>query len=187
MVIWITGLSGAGKTTIGEIVYEKLKIKYPNTVFLDGDLFREVLGRSGYSSHERLEVAKKVSNLCKFLDNQDINVVCCTIGLYKEIHRLNRESLNDYYEIYIDVEFEELVRRDKKGLYSGAIKGVVENVVGVDLPFDMPQNPHLIIDNTKLDKLEEKTNKILNLIEDTKEVQTNGCVQVCITAERQWG
>lgn len=162
MVIWITGLAGAGKTTIAEKVYKKLKKESSNTVLLDGDVFRNVFGENGYSRHERFKLAQKISNLCSFLSNQGINVVCATIGLFKEIHQLNRTQIKDYIEVYIDVSMEELIRRDKKGLYSGAISGEIKNVVGVDIEYDIPKKPELIIKNNKFEGLDIKIELILN-------------------------
>lgn len=164
-VIWITGLSGSGKTTIGKEVYKTLKQKYSNTVFLDGDGFREVLGNDlGHSPKDRLENAKRIHRMCKFLFSQDINVICATMSLYKEVHELNRKEIKNYFEIFVECDAKELIRRNQKGLYSQAVKGERNDVVGVNLPYDKPQNCELVIDNSKKIDLNIKAKEILNLI-----------------------
>jgi adenylylsulfate kinase-like enzyme len=81
------------------------------------------------------------------MDRQGINVVCCTMSLFDEIHRRNREVFSEYFEVFLDVSMETLRRRDNKNLYGPASRGEVRNVIGVDLPFDPPRAPHLAIDN----------------------------------------
>jgi len=164
-LIWITGLAGSGKTTIGNEVFKKMKEKYINTVFLDGDSFREILGNDlGHNQTDRLNNALRISRMCKFLINQNINVICATISLFKEIHQFNRTNFRNYFEVFIEVDKDELLKRDQKGIYSKALKGEIENVVGVDLPFDKPDNADLTINNTKADKLVQKAEQILKLI-----------------------
>lgn len=164
-LIWITGLAGSGKTTLGKEVYRNLKVKYVNTLFLDGDSFREILGSDlGHNQADRLINAMVISRMCKFLINQNINVICATMSLFKEIHQFNRENIKNYYEIFLEVDRDELIKRDQKGIYSKALKGEIENVVGVDLPFDMPENPDLILNNSKADQLGKKSGLIINLI-----------------------
>jgi len=164
-LIWITGLSGSGKTTIGNALYLKLKQNYKNVVFLDGDSFREILGNDlGHNPKDRLENAYRIHRMCKFLVSQNIHVVCATMSLYKEIHELNRSEMRNYLEIFIECEIDELIRRDQKGLYTQAIKGKQTNVVGVNLSFDKPQNSELTIDNTQQNALQEKVQKILDLL-----------------------
>ena len=164
MVIWITGLSGTGKTTIGSAIFEKVKEKHINTIFLDGDIIRDLLGNYGYEKKDRLELAKKISNLCFEMDKQGINIVCSTISLFKEIHELNRLRFKKYYEIFIEVDFEELKRRDQKGIYTAALSGKMKNVVGIDIRYDVPKNPDLVIDNTKIEDLNNNIQKIIELI-----------------------
>ena len=124
-VYWITGLSGAGKTTIGKIVYEELKKKYPNTVFLDGDTLREVFGGVfGYEEEDRRRCAMCYARLCAMLEKQDINVVCCTISMFHSVREWNREHIHNYREIYVKVSMEELVRRNQKGLYSASMEAL---------------------------------------------------------------
>ena len=166
-LIWITGLSGSGKTTIGKKVYDKLKENYINTVFLDGDNFREILGNDlGHTPKDRLENAKRIHRMCKFLVSQKINVVCATMSLYKEVHKLNRDSIENYFEVFIECDIDELIRRDQKGLYTKAVKGDIQNVVGVNLPYDKPKSCKLIINNSTQSNLEEKVQEILNLIKE---------------------
>ena len=165
-LIWITGLSGAGKTTIGSEVFKLLKNKYNNTVFLDGDVIRDILGNDlGHDIEDRKKNAVRISKMCEFLTKQNINVVCATMSLFKEIHDLNKLNIKYYYEIYIDVNIEELVKRDSKGLYAKALKGEIKDVIGIDLPYDKPTNPYMIINNEDLEiSIEQKALNIINKV-----------------------
>lgn len=163
-LIWITGLSGSGKSTIAKAVYEDLKNRYPNTVLLDGDDFRDVIGkRDAYSAKDRLQIALQISNFCKLLVNQGINVVCATISLFKEAQQANRQNVDKYYEIMVHCEMDELIRRDKKEIYSKALKGEMKNVVGVNMEFDKPENCDLTVNNTNQDALQDNILEILKL------------------------
>ena len=165
-LIWITGLSGAGKTTIGSEVFKLLKSKYNNTVFLDGDVIRDILGNDlGHDIEDRKKNAIRISKMCEFLTKQNINVVCSTMSLFKEIHDLNKLNIKYYYEIYIDVNIEELVKRDSKGLYAKALKGEIKDVIGIDLPYDKPENPCMVINNVDLEiSIEQKALNIINKV-----------------------
>ena len=169
MLIWITGLAGAGKTTIATALYERLKRRYNNLVLLDGDDFREMMGQDvGYDLDSRKIMARRMSRLCRYLVNQGVYVICATISMHKEIHEFNRSAVKDYYEILVDVSMENLVAQDKKRLYSRALKHEIYDVVGVDLPFDRPVHPDLVIDNNVHDDLNGKVQKILEIIREEK-------------------
>ena len=164
MVVWITGLSGSGKTTIGKSIYEYLKQNDNNTVFLDGDIIRKALDNNyGYSLSDRLKGAKQVSGLCKMLDAEDINVVCSTMSLFDEIQKSNRKEISKYIEVFLDVDIEILKKRDSKSLYSKT----TENVVGIDLQYDIPKVPELYLDNSSMNKLDDNIKKIIECIEQS--------------------
>jgi adenylylsulfate kinase len=152
MVIWIVGLSGAGKTTIGKAVYEKWRQKTPNTVLLDGDQLRQVFAhdnqKTDYSIEGRRVNAQRAIGLCQLLDSQGINVVCCLLSIFEDHRQHNRNTLSAYFEVFVDVPMAELIALDDKGLYQSALKGETHNVVGVDIPFERPQNPDLVIENS---------------------------------------
>ncbi|NOR57514.1 MAG: adenylyl-sulfate kinase, partial [Sulfurimonas sp.] len=173
MVIWITGLSGSGKTTIGKLVYEYVKQKNNNTVFLDGDVIRKALDNNyGYTLEDRLKGAKQVSGLCKMLDKEGINVVCSTMSLFKEIQDSNRKEIDKYIEVFLDVDIKILKERDSKKLYSS----VKENVVGIDLSYYAPVNPELCLDNSGFDNLDNNVDKIINYfneLENKEQDKTN--------------
>ncbi|MBZ7935530.1 adenylyl-sulfate kinase [Campylobacter sp. B0100352/1] len=160
-VIWLTGLAGSGKSCIAEELCRKLREKLNNIIYLDGDELRDLLGHYGYEKEGRIEVSLKRSNFAHFLSSQGMVVIVSTISMWDEIYTYNRKRLKNYFEIYIKCDFEELKKRDKKGLYSGALKGDIKNVVGVDIDFDEP-HPDLIVDNSKLDNLEKKVAIILD-------------------------
>lgn len=163
MVIWITGLSGAGKTTIGSMVYQEIRKEYPNVVFLDGDNLRDILESRGYTYKQRFEQAKKISSLCKMLESQGIHVVCATMSLFHEIHKLNRERFEEYYEIYLKTDIDILIARDTKGIYKKALAKEIESVVGIDIPYEEPKDPHLVIDN-QFENTNDNINKIIKTI-----------------------
>jgi adenylylsulfate kinase len=146
-VIWITGLPGSGKTTIGSEVVAQLRVRTPAVVMVDGDMVREVMGDLGYGMADRLENARRISRLCQLLSRQGLHVVCSTVSLFRERHDWNRANLPRYLEVLVQVRWETLVARDKKGLYSGAAAGTATDVLGVDQQVEMPAAPDLVIDN----------------------------------------
>lgn len=149
---WVTGLSGAGKTTIGQLLYKELKQKYPNTVIFDGDALRQAFGNDlGYSKEERFQCAMRYSRLCKLLVEQGMHVVCCTISMFDDVRQWNRTNISNYSEIYIEVPIEVLKERNQKGLYSNVHDGHTQNVVGMDLELELPKNPdiHFLNDGSK--------------------------------------
>lgn len=152
MIIWLTGLSGSGKTTIGRQVLRQWKDKNTNVVFVDGDEVRALLdlhqGDDRYTLAGRRVVADKIHNLCAWLDQQDVNVVCCTISLFEDLHLKNRQIFSDYFEVFLSVPMDELYRRDNKNLYAPALRGELKNVIGVDIPYNPPTDPHMTIDNS---------------------------------------
>lgn len=141
---WLTGLSGAGKTTIGRLWYKKLRQSGVTAVFLDGDELRQVFGGSlGYSLEDRQKMAMNYARLCALLSKQGLTVVCCTISMFDSVRAWNRENIPGYVEVYIEASMETLRRRDQKGLYSTG----KQNVAGVDFQVELPKAPDLILDN----------------------------------------
>lgn len=147
-VFWITGLSGAGKTTVGRQLWRRLHTSGRAAVFLDGDAMREVIAEDlYYSAHDRHRSAMRNARMCKVLSEQGLDVVCATISLFHDVQRWNRANIRDYCEILLRVPIEELVHRDPKGLYAEARGGVATNVVGLTIPAEEPEQPDLVINN----------------------------------------
>ena len=152
-VYFFTGLAGAGKTTIGGLFYRRLKERSPEAVLLDGDQLRgasghctpdgKVLLEDRYTTEARKSGAFGTFQHARELANQGKEVVVCSIALYKEVRQWNRENIERYKEVYIKVTRETLYRRDQKKLYSSGTK----NVVGVDLPWDEPETPDVVVEN----------------------------------------
>ncbi len=153
MVIWIVGLSGAGKTTIARLLLKKLKKKYSNLVHLDGDIIRKIYNdKLGYSSKDRNINAERLSKMTKFLSDQKIHVVGSVLSNFPKWQAWNKKNIKNYYQVYLKVSLKELIKRDKKNIYKKALKGTKKNVVGVDIKFKEPLNSNLIIDNEKYTK-----------------------------------
>lgn len=152
MVIWCIGLSGSGKTTLGREIARQLRARQPNTVLLDGDELREVFahGRDAeaYTVEGRRVNAERIVALCKLLDSQGINVVCCILSIFPEMRDENRRRFSRYFEIFLDAPLHVLEARDVKGLYSSARQGKTRNVVGIDIPFERPTRSDMVIDSS---------------------------------------
>lgn len=158
-VYFFTGLAGAGKTTIGGLFYQRLKEQKPNVFLADGDQTRSIFGRSGYSTEARLDAARRGFRLWRELAEQGIDVVVCSIAMYREIQQWNRENIENYKEIYIRVTRETLYRRDQKQLYSSGRK----EVVGVDLPYDEPQDADVVVQNDGQETPEEIVTRLRDM------------------------
>ena len=143
-VFWITGLSGAGKTTIGKALYDQLLIDNKNLVILDGDVLKHIVNVEGYSFDARLKKATSYSRLTKALADQGVNVIICTISMFDEVRNWNRENIQNYVEVFLDVDMSVLYYRNQKGLYSNLSDN---NVAGVNVEVQLPQNPDIVINN----------------------------------------
>ncbi len=149
MVIWFIGLSGSGKTTLASKLFKETKKIHTNTVFLDGDILRDVWADDlSYTIEGRERNAKRISNLCKLLDQQGFHVIASVLSIFPEWQQWNREKFSSYFEIFLDVPMEVLIERDTKNLYKQALAGEIENVVGVQIPFPRPSNPDLVLSET---------------------------------------
>ena len=143
-VYWLTGLSGAGKTTIGRLWHEELRRSGVPAVFLDGDELRQVFGDDlGFTEADRRKSAMRNARLCALLSRQGLTVVCCTISMFDAVREWNRANIPGYYEVYLEASMDTLRRRDQKGLYSQN----ADNVAGVGLQVELPEAPDLVLDN----------------------------------------
>lgn len=146
---WLTGLAGAGKTTIALGFHDRLKKSGRPAIFLDGDMLREILGDLSLSHRpqDRLRLALMYGRLCRHLTSQDIDVVCATISMFDEVYRWNRENISGYTEIYINTPLDVLIARDKNKIYSRALAGEIHDVVGIDIPLVEPPHPDMVVAN----------------------------------------
>lgn len=144
---FFTGLAGAGKSTLGGLFYERLKQRKPNAVLIDGHIARENAVASGaiqrdYSNAARLAGARGMFANCKALTEQGTDVVCCSMSLFDEIRNWNRANIENYKEIYIRADMD-VLRQRRNNLYSGK----EHQVVGIDLPWEEPKTPDVVIYN----------------------------------------
>lgn len=163
-VIWLCGLAGSGKSTLAMALNERLRAKFDNVIYLDGDESREIFGHFSYDKNGRVDMAIKRSKLANFLSKQGQIVIVSTISLFNEVYEFNRATLQNYFEVFVECEFDELKRRDQKGLYTKALSGKIANVVGVDIAYDAPC-PNFTINNTKTIDLDKKSALILSEFE----------------------
>ena len=146
MIVWLIGLSGAGKTTIGRQVWQQWRKHDPATVFLDGDILRDVWGdRLGHDVEGRALNAHRISHLCRVLDEQAINAVAAVLSIFPEWQAWNRQTFSSYYEVFLDLPMDVLRARDPKGIYAAHDRGEMPLVVGCDLEFPVPPGPDLVL------------------------------------------
>ena len=147
------GLSGAGKTAIGAALHRQLKMDNAATVLIDGDEIRRIFGNDqnagDYSVEGRRRNAQRIRELCAWLDREGVDVVCCILSIFAEHQAENRTLFSDYFEVFVNADFDALVERNPKNLYRLAMDGKEKNVVGVDIEFVPPANPDFVIDNNE--------------------------------------
>lgn len=149
-VLWFTGLSGAGKSTIAEQVCERLAQRGVAVEYLDGDEIRRVFPATGFTREERDAHIKRVGFLASRLEHHGLVVVASLVSPYESSRQFVRELCRNFLEIHVATPLEECERRDPKGLYKRVREGAVQNFTGVSDPYEAPVNPELRLDTTAL-------------------------------------
>ena len=145
-IIWFTGLSGAGKSTIANIVDQKLFAMSHHTMLLDGDNVRHGLNRDlGFTEADRVENIRRVGEVAKLMLDGGLIVICSFISPYRAERDMIRGLVGDgeFLEVFVDTPIDECERRDPKGLYSKAKSGKIKNFTGVDAPYEAPTAPEI--------------------------------------------
>jgi adenylylsulfate kinase len=160
--IWLTGMSGAGKTTIAEEI--KSREAFGSIVIIDGDELRQGINSNlGFSDKDRNENVFRASHICKILNDNGIDVMACIMSPTEEQRRIAELVIGKekFFLTYVMCDIETLVERDTKGLYQKYLRGEVKNMVGFDLPFEDPNGQHICV-NTRIDGVEKCATKIID-------------------------
>ena len=146
MVIWLSGLSGAGKSTIADAIVRLVKPIIPSLVLIDGDVIRDLFGAGlGFEEEARKLQIGRIQRLALFLARQEIPVIVAALYSHPELTQWNRAKLPGYFEVYVETPLAIVMARDTKGLYAKAKAGELLNVVGVDIPWHPPSNPDMVV------------------------------------------
>lgn len=145
-IVWFTGLSGAGKSTIANIVDQRLFAMSRHTMLLDGDNVRHGLNQDlGFSEADRVENIRRVGEVAKLMADSGLIVICSFISPYRAERDMVRRLVteDEFIEVFVDTPIEECARRDPKGLYAKARSGKINNFTGIDAPYETPITPEI--------------------------------------------
>lgn len=165
MVIWLTGLSASGKTTLSKAFEKKYKRQIPNMVLLDGDVIRQLYGNDlGYTEADRAVQISRLQAVATFLEAQSILVIVAALYAKDELLQYNRSHFLQYFEVYLKADVDFLKGREIKELYKQALAGKINNVVGVDITWNEPRQPDLVFNVSEGRSPEEMADVIFSKI-----------------------
>jgi adenylyl-sulfate kinase len=148
--LWFTGLSGAGKSTISEQIFERLKTSGAKVELLDGDVVRTHLSKGlGFSKEDRDTNVRRIGFVSELLSRNGVIALVAAISPYREIREEIRGRIGNFVEIYVHCPIEVLAERDVKGLYKKALAGEIASFTGVSDPYEPPHHPEVTIDSSK--------------------------------------
>jgi adenylylsulfate kinase len=159
-VLWFTGLSGSGKSTIAVRVHEELVRAGVDVEYIDGDALREVFPGTGFTREQREEHLRRTGYMASRLAAHGVTVVASFVSPYRESREFIRRLCPGFVEIYVATPLEECERRDVKGLYARARRGEIRNFTGIDDPYEIPDHPELTLDTREL-SVEQSVAKVL--------------------------
>jgi adenylylsulfate kinase len=162
-VILLTGLSGAGKTTIARAVQNRLKLNHINPVILDGDEIRNIIQLHAFDEVSRKQHNLRIAQMAALFEAQGHLVIIALIAPYEDIRLRMRNMCNTFIEIYLCTDIATCIQRDAKGLYKKALAGEINNFTGISAPYDSPLNPELKLD-TSLLSVDECAVQIMSLL-----------------------
>ncbi len=165
--VWFTGLSGAGKSTIAEMLYHEFQARGLKTEILDGDEVRKNLSKGlGFSKEDRDTNILRIGFVANLLTRNGVATICCPISPYKETRDACRELIGSasFVEVYVHATVDEIAaHRDPKGLYKKALAGEIKGFTGVDDPYEAPESPELAVD-TMVESPEESLQRVLDTL-----------------------
>lgn len=165
-VIWFTGLSGAGKTTLAKELEKRLHYNGYLAQVLDGDNIRSGINNNlGFTEADRKENIRRIAEVSKLLIHSGVITLNSFISPTREIRHIAMDIIGreNFVEVYVSTPLEECEKRDIKGLYKKAREGKIKNFTGIDSPFEPPESPDISVDTTD-QTVEESLKKILNVI-----------------------
>jgi bifunctional enzyme CysN/CysC len=171
-VLWFTGLSGAGKSTIANLFEKKLHAAGHHTYLLDGDNVRHGLNRDlGFTDEDRVENIRRVAEVARLMADAGLIVLVSFISPFRAERQMARELLSEgeFVEVFVDTPFEECARRDPKGLYAQALGGRIKNFTGMDSPYEAPENPEI-----HLETLGKSPEEMVEALENWLRERENG-------------
>ncbi|NIN01694.1 MAG: adenylyl-sulfate kinase [candidate division Zixibacteria bacterium] len=166
-VLWLTGLPASGKTTLANAVHKRLSSNGYKVERLDGDTVRSIFPSTGFSRDERNTHIQRVGFLASTLERNGISVVASFISPYQDSRSFARSLCRNFVEVHVSTPLEECEKRDTKGLYERARRGVIKNLTGIDDPYEVPEDPELTIDSAR-ESVEKSVDKITKYLTDRK-------------------
>lgn len=148
--IWLTGLSGSGKSTVANLVAKRLRAAGAKVEVLDGDVVRTNLSKGlGFSKEDRDTNIRRIGFVCSLLSRNGVIAIAAAISPYKQIRDEVRATTTNFVEVFADCPLDTLIERDVKGLYKKALAGEIKNFTGVSDPYEAPDTPEVRIDSGK--------------------------------------
>lgn len=166
LTVWLTGLSGAGKTTISQALEKELRSRGCKVEVLDGDIVRQHLAKGlGFSKEDRDENIRRIGFVANLLTRNDVIVIVSAISPYREIREELKQKIGNFMEVFVNAPLEVCEQRDVKGLYKKARAGEIKGFTGIDDPYEQPLNPDIECRTAK-EKVTESVSKIMAKIEE---------------------
>lgn len=164
--LWFTGLPCCGKTTVADLVAQKLKHRGRKVERLDGDIVRKSLTKDlGFSKEDRNKNIERITFVSKLLSRNGVFVLTSFISPYIKKREHAREETTNFIEIYVKASVEECKKRDIKGMYEKAIKGEIKNFTGISDPYEEPPEPEIVLDTEK-ESVEESAQKVIRYLKE---------------------
>ena len=159
-VIWVTGISGSGKTSISKLILRKFTKRYGPTVIFQGDDLRKIFKLKSFTKDGRISNAFIYSDLIKKISDQGINIIISVIGMFDVIRDRNRRNIKNYIEVFVKCDLKKIIKRSKKKHYR-----LKKNVMGIDIMPEFPKKPEIIVKNDFKRNLKTISKEVLNKIE----------------------
>ncbi|MFZ0676692.1 MAG: adenylyl-sulfate kinase [Candidatus Binatus sp.] len=151
-MLWFTGLSGAGKSTIANLVESRLHARGVHTAMLDGDNVRHGLNKDlGFTAADRVENIRRVAEVARLMTDSGLIVLTSFISPFRAERRLAREiaMAGEFIEIFVETSLHAVIARDPKGLYKRALAGEIKNFTGIDQPYEAPENAEIVLNTAE--------------------------------------